>query len=252
MMLSLIVGALVLALFAAIPLAIALPELRQKDKKWVCPSCDSDAFTAHCRNCGASMRANPSYAGFRKRFAATLADSAVLFLPVILATILQRQAQSSRFVWWFSGFSLSLFSYSYVLYFTSRYGQTPGKYLVGIRIMTLRMKPIGVRDALKRESLNLTYSVLVAITNGLVLMDLSGNEFGMMTLHEKIQLWHGPLGSGLRYISGFLVWSELWILLTNKKRRALHDYIAGTVVVDEKTLKRRLPPKYRFRWWPTT
>ena len=31
------------------------------------------------------------------------------------------------------------------------------------------------------------------------------------------------------------IWSEVIVMLFNKKRRALHDFIAGTVVTSEKT-----------------
>jgi len=35
----------------------------------------------------------------------------------------------------------------------------------------------------------------------------------------------------LQWIQNAWVWGELIVLLTNRKRRALHDFIAGTVVV---------------------
>jgi uncharacterized RDD family membrane protein YckC len=39
--------------------------------------------------------------------------------------------------------------------------------------------------------------------------------------------WYHPL----QIVQNVWVWGELIVLLTNRKRRALHDFIAGTVVV---------------------
>ena len=44
---------------------------------------------------------------------------------------------------------------------------------------------------------------------------------------ELAPSWYRPL----RWIQTAWVWGELIVLLTNRKRRALHDFIAGTVVV---------------------
>ncbi len=46
-------------------------------------------------------------------------------------------------------------------------------------------------------------------------------------LREAAPIWYQPLE-----IAGQVwVWSEFVVLLTNKKRRALHDYMAGTAVI---------------------
>jgi uncharacterized RDD family membrane protein YckC len=44
---------------------------------------------------------------------------------------------------------------------------------------------------------------------------------------ERAPSWHKPE----QVVENIWVWSELVVLLTNRKRRALHDFIAGTVVI---------------------
>jgi uncharacterized RDD family membrane protein YckC len=39
--------------------------------------------------------------------------------------------------------------------------------------------------------------------------------------------WYHPL----QIVQNIWVWGELIVLLTNRKRRAIHDFIAGTIVV---------------------
>jgi uncharacterized RDD family membrane protein YckC len=63
---------------------------------------------------------------------------------------------------------------------------------------------------------------------------MSDGDFAALTsktrgnrLRELAPPWYKPLE-----IAGQVwVWSEFVVLLTNKKRRALHDYLAGTVVI---------------------
>ena len=47
--------------------------------------------------------------------------------------------------------------------------------------------------------------------------------------------WAGPL----EILFNIWVWGELLVMLTNEKRRALHDFITGTVVIK---LERQLAP----------
>jgi len=59
-------------------------------------------------------------------------------------------------------------------------------------------------------------------------------DFGSLTFVEwskrmtdSAPSWLKPL----QLIQNIWVWSEFIVLLTNRKRRAIHDFIAGTVVI---------------------
>jgi uncharacterized RDD family membrane protein YckC len=63
---------------------------------------------------------------------------------------------------------------------------------------------------------------------------MSDAEFHSLSFMQRSQRlielappWFKPL----QVVQQVWVWSEFIVLLTNRKRRALHDFIAGTVVV---------------------
>jgi hypothetical protein len=63
---------------------------------------------------------------------------------------------------------------------------------------------------------------------------MSDTEYHALSFMERAKRmaeltpsWYKPL----QIIQNVWVWGELIVLLTNRKRRALHDFIAGTVVI---------------------
>ncbi len=44
---------------------------------------------------------------------------------------------------------------------------------------------------------------------------------------ERAPFWYGYVSIAMN----IWIWSEFIVMLTNKKRRAVHDFIAGTVVI---------------------
>ena len=66
------------------------------------------------------------------------------------------------------------------------------------------------------------------------LFEIADPGFQSLGLKERNQLlrqlappWYGTV----EVFEQAWVWSEFIVMLTNRKRRALHDFIAGTVVV---------------------
>jgi uncharacterized RDD family membrane protein YckC len=101
------------------------------------------------------------------------------------------------------------------------YGQTVGKMAAGIKVVDITETPISLRQAFLRDSV---YAGLSTIELILFLFQkfFSGNvELSIMGLLANL--------IGLASFGWFL--GEFVTMLTNEKRRALHDLIAGTVVV---------------------
>lgn len=245
------IGFSIFGLIFAIPIAITIQEVRGRKWRWVCPKCGQDASKNHCGQCGAAMRAKPSYAGFRKRLAAMTMDTLILLIPETLKWLLLMRLEGSRLEYFLFRFLGSALGLLYILWFTSQFGQTPGKYLAGIRIVTLKLKMIRPVEAFKREAVTIVLSVLSAGVMAVALLNIPAEKFAGMADGEKT---NAVMSFGRYVLVGLsITWQlgELIFLLTNKKKRALHDFIAGTVVVDEKTLKRKIPKKYQFRWWGT-
>lgn len=171
------------------------------------------------------------YAGFLPRFCASLLD-VIIWLPIL-----------PLYFWGFSHYRL-FHAYAFVpnllvillyhVFFVSRFGGTPGKLIVGLRILKVDGDPITIREASLRYGVDLLLSLLMSIAMIVAAMRITDEQYfalgfvGKLTLLQKLTpWWEQPLS----YANSIWVWGELFVLLTNEKRRALHDFIAGTVVV---------------------
>lgn len=174
------------------------------------------------------------YAGFWSRFAAHWVDILVTSPFFVL-------------VWWggdhFRLFYLyyflpsTLFGLFYNVYLVQRFGGTPGKRFMRLRIAKVNGDPIMYREALMRYIPDWLMSIGSSVALMVAVLHLTDAQyFAPPSFTERMQLiksaapsWNGPIQFGLN------IWalSEFVVMLTNKKRRALHDFIAGTVVVKD-------------------
>jgi uncharacterized RDD family membrane protein YckC len=111
----------------------------------------------------------------------------------------------------------------YSIFLHGKYGQTIGKRVVGIKVLSTNEKNcIGYKRALCRDSIYILMN-LIGVAY-LIIKTRHLNEIDLiLKLHYK---------SFIGLVS--LVWlvTELITMFSNSKRRALHDYLAGSVVVD--------------------
>ncbi len=126
------------------------------------------------------------------------------------------------------------FGLFYSVYLVRRYGGTPGKLIMGIRIRKLDGEPVGYYEALLRYFPEFIFGLLISIGLIFPLFQMSDVEYHALSFMERskriVELapsWYRPL----QIAQTIWVWGELIVLLTNRKRRALHDFIARTVVV---------------------
>lgn len=177
------------------------------------------------------------YPDVYKRLSATLIDGLV-FLPLIVAYgLLYHQSRT-----WAQLFTVlyPVLAWTYTIFFHARWGQTLGKRAVGIRVVKASGEPMSCREAFLRSAVNVLLSILVVIGTLVALSHLPEAAFGQVARAE----WRKHLAQfspvWLRWV-GILsqIWSlsDLLVFLFNKKRRALHDFIAGTVVVREQAVR---------------
>jgi len=109
-----------------------------------------------------------------------------------------------------------------------KYGQTVGKMVTKVRVFDARTeKPISYRQALIREGVPTVLSIPFLIYEAIAI--IQGRESADLLLEGKVSphslLWWFTVLP--------ILWSvvEVVTMLTNDKRRALHDFIAGTVVI---------------------
>ena len=171
------------------------------------------------------------YAGFWRRFCAALIDSCIT-IPFVLFFI------------WIKGFDTTLaiaisvpatmFFAMYHVYFNACFGGTPGKLAAGIRITKPDGSRIGWGQAWKRSSVDLVFAFLLLTAEIWALAHVDPVEHSSLEWMDRARLLqeHRPVWSGIiDVLMQVWIWSELVVLLFNKRKRAIHDFIAGTVVI---------------------
>ena len=128
--------------------------------------------------------------------------------------------------------SLAWLVYAVVLH--ARYGQTVGKMATKVRVVDNRTEgSISWRQAWLREGIPLLMGLgwvvweVVHILNG---SWTYGTSAGLVSAEGSKTFWL------LTWLPMMWFGAEVITMLTNKKRRALHDFIAGTVVVRTNTV----------------
>ena len=154
------------------------------------------------------------------RFLAALIDG-LIFLPLALfedAVLLPTDNKLGFMVWVIFNISLSC-AYSVLLH--AKYGQTLGKMVMKVKIIDgSEMKPITLEQAFMRDIVGIAIMAIAIIYLFVKFADIQVIEKGY---DDFLMPWA---------FSWALI--ELVTMLTNSKRRAVHDFIAGTVVVRTK------------------
>jgi uncharacterized RDD family membrane protein YckC len=173
------------------------------------------------------------YVGFWQRLAAYALDFAILVPYALVARQLIYTSRSAYLVNLILGTILAIV---FEVYLVKRFGGSPGKLIMGIQIAKLDGSKVGYRQAIIRYSVLFLISILSSTGLLMSLFTMSDLEYAAFTsAHAHVKAleagapsWYPPL-----QIAGAVwVYSEFLVLLTNKKRRALHDFMAGTVVIE--------------------
>jgi uncharacterized RDD family membrane protein YckC len=167
------------------------------------------------------MNVPEKYQTFWPRFWAGWVD-ALVFLPLWPLDSLLHSATTSPYLLavWFVLSTLAFDLYNVVMH--ARYGQTLGKMLAGVRVVDLSGGKLSLRQAFIRDCVPVALTVL-SITSGLplVLAGVDPYTSGQFSWLDQLQI----------YASSMWFAAELITMLTNSKRRAIHDYLASSVVV---------------------
>ena len=115
----------------------------------------------------------------------------------------------------------SFYGVAYTVFFHGRYGQTLGKMTTRIEVVDLSGRPIGIRQALWRDGPTILFSLASAAYGIRAAMDgINPFTFDLLKVVPPL----------LVYANLFWILAEFVTMLTNRRRRAIHDWIAGTLV----------------------
>ena len=172
-----------------------------------------------------SVSPEKRYRTFWPRFLAGFVDGLVFWpLTTFLYFILRLDAPIWLLVTVFVIQQGCYWVYSISLH--GRYGQTVGKMVTRVRIVDARTQgPISIRHAFLRDSIPILFNIpfVTFSTYEMVIRKMSNEPWPSEENTAGVD-W------GLLIIVFWLT-AEAITMLTNKRRRAIHDFVAGTVVV---------------------
>jgi uncharacterized RDD family membrane protein YckC len=117
----------------------------------------------------------------------------------------------------------------YTVVMHGRYGQTVGKMVTKVRVVDFRTEGrISWRQAWLREGIPMLLSLGMVVQE--VAAMLKGSESTQAVTRGQALVATKPFNLLLE-LPGWWFVAEAVTMLTNEKRRALHDFIAGTIVV---------------------
>ncbi|MBX2966326.1 MAG: RDD family protein [Cyclobacteriaceae bacterium] len=174
------------------------------------------------------------YAGFWTRLGSLLLDFVILLPYTFLILYLNGLSKNA---YYFTFIPSLLFHFWFSIYLVKKYGGTPGKLIVGIKILKLDGTDVTWKEAILRQIVDFVL-VIFGASMTLYALSLADSEYyeslTWMTKQQYLFALTPLLLQINTWINNIWVYSELIILLFNKRKRALHDFIANTVIVKTK------------------
>ena len=175
----------------------------------------------------ADASAQPPLAAVWARFLSLVVDG-LIWMPVALA-VAYEAAQAPRLG--IVLFPAALVSFVvYQVYFHARHGATLGKMLLRIRVVHTDYSPINLNTALKRSFVDAVFRLGLATVSVQVLRSMGPVPIGAILDFVKA-LQANKTYATLSNMESIWTISEIATCLFHPQRRALHDLIAGTLVV---------------------
>jgi uncharacterized RDD family membrane protein YckC len=166
------------------------------------------------------------YYAFWRRLGAGLFDGIILtIISLLCAKYIFSYTQLPSFA---LTVALSILPFLYSVLLTGLFGQTIGKIIMGVKVLDLgERKVIGIKRAILRDSVPIILQILSLCILGLHAIEVLSVTDEVSSVAESIISWTSFLWFIIELITMFL----------NRKRRAVHDLIASSVVISLKGLR---------------
>lgn len=171
------------------------------------------------------------YAGFWIRLGSLLLDFIIL-LPVVIIILYLNGLSKNAF--YYTLLPNLIFSFWYRIYLVKKQGGTPGKLIMGIKIIKIDGSDVSWKEAILREIVNYGLTFFISIVTIIALSQADTAHYESLTWLTKQQylMTLMPIFFTIyTWSSNTWVYSEFFVLLFNKRKRALHDFMAKTVIV---------------------
>lgn len=175
------------------------------------------------------------YASFWQRFAALWIDFFVI-LPVMVVHGLLTADSRTAAQWLLV--PMGVLVHAYTIYGHGRFGQTVGKWAMGIRVIRVDGGRIGWREAGLRSSVDVVLAILGMVSSWIALRSTPDAAYLGVGWMQQARNVHAHEPAALAWVAvAIQLWmaSELIVMLFNARRRSAHDFLAGTVVVSERS-----------------
>ncbi len=158
------------------------------------------------------------YQTFLTRFFAGIIDG-IIFIPLDLINYAFSSEKATIIAIWYILYSFSFLAYSILMH--GFFGRTLGKWITGVIVIDAsERKILSLRQAFFRDMIPTVFTIIGVILTLPAVMSQSSIS------NSELEFPH-------LFGSVMVVWflAEIVTLLFNKRRRALHDFIAHSVVV---------------------
>ncbi len=115
--------------------------------------------------------------------------------------------------------------------------------IVGIKITRPDGSKISLKQALLRSSVDIIFVILMIAAQLIALKHVDPDIYLNAGWADRAKyiiplfpVWYGLVSA----LSNLWWWSEFIVLLFNKRKRAIHDFIAGTVVIKKQYAKKQI------------
>jgi len=171
------------------------------------------------------------YAGFWIRFASLLLDILIIS-PVIFIVLYLNGLSVNAF--FYTVIPTLIFHFWYNIYLVQKNGGTPGKLILGITILKTDGTDLTWREAILRHIVSFSLTIFITIITIIAILQSDPEYYESLNWMKKQEYLMTllPVYSAIfSWTNNLWTFSEIIVLLFNKRKRALHDFIADTVIV---------------------